>query len=177
MRSSESTTIEPSSLWRAGRWAAIPVALATSAFAFSACSSGSSGTSVSGTVNGQNYSAATGQLPAGFPSDVPTPSNSHVIGGGGGGNNWSVVFGVSGSVQSATTAYQSKLMSAGYTIANSTSGASSSAAGAAFSASSSKWMLQVGAGSSATQPTSSALKSGEFALALVVTPATGAASP
>jgi hypothetical protein len=35
----------------------------------------------------------------------------------------------------------------------------------------------VGGGSSGTQPTTSALKSGEFALSLVVTPATGAASP
>jgi hypothetical protein len=100
-----------------------------------------------------------------------------VLGGGGGGNNWSVAFAVKGTVQSGTSAYQSKLTSAGYTIANAQSGVAGSAAGAAFSATSSKWTLQVGGGSSGTQPTTSALKSGEFALSLVVTPATGAANP
>jgi hypothetical protein len=148
--------------------------LAATVLGLSACSSG---TSVTGSVNGQNYSAASGKLPSGFPSDVPTPSNSRVLGGGGGGNNWAVAFAVSGSVQSGTTAYQSKLTSAGYTIANAQSGASASAAGAAFSATSSKWTVQVAGGSSSTQPTTSALKSGEFALSVVVTPASGSASP
>jgi hypothetical protein len=148
--------------------------LAAAALGLSACSSGHS---VTGTVNGQNYSAAQGQLPAGFPSDVPTPSNSRVLGGGGGGNNWAVAFAVTGPVQTGTTAYQSKLTSAGYTIANAQSGATPSAAGAAFSATSSKWTLQVAGGSSTTQPTTSALKSGEFALSVTVTPATGAATP
>jgi hypothetical protein len=137
----------------------------------------SSGTSVTGSANGHNYSAATGQLPSGFPSDVPTPSNSRVLGGGGSANNWDVAFAVTGSVPAATTAYQSKLTAAGYTVANVQSAASASAAGSTFSANSSKWAIQAAGGSSPSSVATSSLKNGEFALNVVVTPASGAASP
>jgi hypothetical protein len=144
--------------------------MAAAALGLSACSSGSSGNSVSGTVNGQNFSATSGKLPSGFPSDVPTPSNSRVIGGGGAANNWDVVFAVTGSVSSASSGYQSKLSSAGYTVSNAQSGAAASAAGATFTATNSKWKLQVASGSTSTTPTNTALKPGEVVLNTVVTP-------
>lgn len=174
VRMPEATTGKPSSLWGVGRWAAIPGALAAATLGLSACSSGQS---VTGTVNGQNYSASSGQLPSGFPSDVPTPSNSRVLGGGGSSNNWDVAFAVQGPVSTAASSYQSKVTSAGYAVSNSQSAAAGAAAGATFTATSSKWMLQVASGSGSTTPTNSALKPGEVVLNLVVTPATGAASP
>jgi hypothetical protein len=148
--------------------------LAATVLGLAACSSG---TSVTGSVNGQNYAAASGQLPSGFPSAVPTPSNSRVLGGGGSANNWDVAFAATGSVSGATTAYQSKLTSAGYTVANVQSGETASAAGATFSANSSKWAVQVAGGSTPSSISSGALKNGEFALNVVVTPASGSASP
>jgi hypothetical protein len=168
VRQHKSITIEPSSLGKAGRWA-LPAALVATALGLSACSSGHS---VTGSANGQNFAASTGQLPSGFPSGVPTPSNSRVLGGGGSANNWDVAFAVTGSVSGATTAYQSKLTSAGYTVSNAQSATAASAAGAQFTATSSKWSVQVAGGSSPAAVSGGSLKNGEFPLNVTVTPAT-----
>ncbi len=169
MSQHKSITIKPSSLGKAGRLA-LPAALVATALGLSACSSGHS---VTGTANGQNFAASTGQLPTGFPSGVPTPSNSRVLGGGGAGSSWDVAFAVTGSVSGATTAYQSKLTSAGYTVSNAQSAtAASGAAGSQFTATSSKWSVQVAGGSSPAAANGGALKSGEFPLNVTVTPAT-----
>ncbi len=167
----ESDTRAPLLSRRALLWAA-GVALAASGIVLTACSSGQSTT---GTVNGQSYSAASSQLPSGFPSDVPTPKNSRVLGGGGSGNNWDAAFAVTGSVGSGTSAYQSQLRSAGYTVSDIQSGSTPTAAGATFSANNSKWTLQVASGSSAAAASTGSLKSGEFALNVTVTPAGGSA--
>lgn len=152
--------------------------MVAAAVALSAC--GSSGNSVTGSVNGHNYSASAGQLPSGFPSDVPTPDNSRVLGGGGSGNNWDVAFAVTGKVVAGTTAYRSKLSSAGYTVTPVQAGAASSAAGAAagatFSATNSKWSIQVAGGTTSSAASEGTLKSGEFALNVTVTPNSGGTS-
>jgi hypothetical protein len=80
-------------------------------------------------------------------------------------------------VSADATAYQSRLASAGYTVANVQSGATASAAGTTFSAKSSKWAIQVAAGSSPSSIANGGLKNGEFALNVTVNPASGSTSP
>ncbi len=128
---------------------------------------------MTGTVGGHSFSASTGQLPSGFPSGIPVPKDSRVLGGGGVGSNYDVAFAVHGSLASATTAYQGQLRAAGFTVSDVQSGSAGSASGTSFTATNAKYQLQVAAGSTGTAPTDSALKPGEFPLSLTVTPASG----
>jgi hypothetical protein len=163
----QESTVKRSSIWRAGGLA-LSAALAAG-LAISACSSGSS---VSGTSNGTNYSAAAGKLPAGFPSDIPTPSNSRVLGGGGVGSNWNVAFALTGSVNDGFNSYQDKFRSEGYTVTDSSSGTGTGGAtGATFTANNSKWTVHVAGGSSPSSASGGSLKSGEFPLNVTATPA------
>ena len=92
--------------------------LLASGLVLSACSLHVSKHGISGNVFGHSFSGASGQLPTGFPSDVPVPDHSRVLVGGGTDNDWDVGFAVTGSLSSGTTAYQDKLQSAGYAISN-----------------------------------------------------------
>jgi hypothetical protein len=156
------------------------------ALALAACSLHISKHGISGNILGHNFSGATGALPAGFPSDVPLPDNSRVLVGGGTSDNWDVAFAVKGSVASGTTAYQSKLRSAGYTVSSLQSGSadtpSSSASGSrstqttvslsgsTFTARDAKWKVEVASGTT-TASTNGQIKAGEFALNITVVPA------
>jgi len=77
---------------------------------------------ISGNILGHKFSAASHSLPAGFPSEVPLPDNSKVLGGGGvsdsSGTVYDAAFAVSGTVGPATSAYEAKFRSAGYTLSN-----------------------------------------------------------
>lgn len=172
----------------AGRHGAprVAAALVAAALALAACSLHISKHGISGNILGHNFSGATGALPAGFPSDVPLPDNSRVLVGGGTSDNWDVAFAVKGSVASGTTAYQSKLRSAGYTVSSLQSGSadtpSSSASGSrstqttvslsgsTFTARDAKWKVEVASGTT-TASTNGQIKAGEFALNITVVPA------
>ena len=84
----------------------------------SACGLHVSSHGVRGNVFGYSFSASSGQLPSGFPSNVPVPDDSRVLDGGGADNRWDVAFAVTGSLAPGTTAYRDKLQSAGYTLSN-----------------------------------------------------------
>ncbi len=92
------------------------------ALAGSACGLHISKNGISGNILGHKFSAAVHQLPAGFPSAVPLPANSRVLGGGGGsdsqGTVYDAAFAVSGSVPAVFSSYQSTFKNAGYTISN-----------------------------------------------------------
>jgi len=159
------------------------------AVALAACSLHISKHGISGNILGHNFSGATGALPAGFPSDVPVPDNSRVLAGGGTQNNWDVAFAVQGTVAQGTTAYQSKLRSAGYTVSNVQSGSAATAtstasgakttqttvsvSGSTFTAKDAKWAVQVASGTTSAS-TNGAIKPGEFALNITVVPASEA---
>src|ERR1700693_4316810 len=98
------------------------LALAAVGLTVSACGLHVSKHGVSGNLFGHSFSAASGQLPAGFPSSVPVPDNSRVLIGGGTNDHWDVGFAVTGSLTPGTTAYQDKFQSAGYTLSNIQSG-------------------------------------------------------
>ncbi len=102
------------------------------AIALTACGLHVSKHGLSGNILGHSFSAAKGSLPAGFPSAVPAPDSSRVLGGGGGDNRWDAVFAVTGTITSGTTAYESKLRSAGYTITNYQSGSTPVTGGTAI---------------------------------------------
>jgi hypothetical protein len=150
----------------------------------SACGIHISKNGVSGNVFGHHFSAASGQLPSGFPSNVPVPDNSRVLDGGGADNNWDVAFAVTGSLSSGTTAYQSKMQSAGYTISNVQSGSTpdTNAAnpspsttitltGSVFTAKNSQWTVEVVSGTTSSAK-NGPLKAGEFAINITVVPVT-----
>jgi hypothetical protein len=164
------------------------------AAALSACSLHVTKNGVSGNLFGHKFSAAEHQLPAGFPSDIPTPANSQVLAGGGvtdaGGTGWDVAFAATGDVASGSTAYQAKFQSAGYTIsqvqapgstsvtAPTTAGtqAGSSATsttvtlqGASFVATSPTWQVTVLLGSSSSA-VSSELKAGQYGINITAVP-------
>lgn len=144
---------------------------------------------VSGNIFGHSFSGAKGSLPAGFPSDVPTPDQSRVLAGGGSDNNWDVAFAVTGAVDAGTTAYQSKLQAAGYTIGNvhtgstqvtgSTGAASTettvTVTGSAFEAADAHWRIQVASGNTSSV-NRGGLRPGEFGLNITVVPATSTPS-
>ena len=153
------------------------------ALALAGCGLHVSKNGVSGNILGHSFSASRGSLPAGFPSAVPPPDASRVLGGGGAANRWDAAFAVTGTIDSGTMAYESKLRAAGYTISNYQSGSTPVTAGtgsgstattvtvsgAAFDASDSRWTIQVLSGNtSSIQGTG--LKPGEFAIDLVVAP-------
>ncbi len=161
--------------------------LLVSGLMISACSLHVSKHGVSGSFFGHSFSGATGQLPAGFPSDVPVPDHSRVLVGGGTDNDWDVGFAVTGSLPSGTTAYQDKLQSAGYTISNVETGSTTvtsnttvqqntNLAGSVFTAKNAQWSVQVESGSTSSTK-GSPLKPGEFAINITVLPASSTAPP
>jgi hypothetical protein len=157
--------------------------LASGVLVLSGCSLHVTKHGVSGNAFGHNFSGATGELPAGFPTNVPLPDHSRVLIGGGTNNKWDVAFAVTGSQASETSAYQAKVQSAGYTISNvqtgsppiaSGPGANSSpttvsAAGSAFTAKNAQWTMEVVSAATSSQGTG--LKPGEFAINITVVPA------
>ena len=166
------------------RWC---ISLVATVLMLSSCSLHISKHGISGTAFGHSFSGASGQLPAGFPSDVPVPDQSRVLVGGGTDNNWDVGFAVTGSLASGTTAYQGKLQSAGYTISNVETGSTTvtsntavpqntNLAGSVFTAKNAQWTVQVESGSTSSTK-GSPLKSGEFAINITVVPASSTAPP
>lgn len=108
-------TSPPTGPRRLPRWCPALVAIGLS---LSACGLHVSKHGVSGNIFGHRFSAASGQLPAGFPSGVPVPDASRVLGGGGADDRWDVAFAVTGSTAAGTSAYQAKFQSAGFTLSN-----------------------------------------------------------
>ena len=138
---------------------------------------------VSGNIMGHNFSGAAGQLPAGFPSDVPVPDHSRVLGGGGADKNWDVAFAVTGPLGAGTSAYAAKFRSAGYTVSNVEAGSTGGTApgsdgptttvtvtGSTFTAKDATWTVEVATGSSSS--TGGVVHAGEFAANITVAPAT-----
>jgi hypothetical protein len=158
------------------------------ALTLSACGVNVSKHGVSGSVFGHKFSAASGQLPSGFPSDVPVPDRSRVLDGGGADNHWDVAFAVTGSVSSGTTAYQGKFRAAGYTVTNiqseSTPGTGANPSpsttvtltGSVFSATNATWKVEVESGTTSSAK-KGPLKTGEFAVNITVVPAASTSSP
>ena len=165
---------------RGRRWVLL---LASLGLALSACGLHISKHGVSGNVFGHKFSAASGELPSGFPSSVPVPDASRVLGGGGADNKWDVGFAVTGSITTGTAAYQAKFQSAGYTLSNIRSGStpdtgapsgSSSTTltltGTLFTAKDAEWTVEVESGSTSSVD-GGVLRSGEFAINITVVPA------
>jgi hypothetical protein len=166
------------------------LALATGVLVLSGCSLHVTKHGMSGNAFGHSFSGATGALPAGFPSNVPVPDHARVLAGGGTGNNWDVAFAVTGSQMSGTTAYQTKVQSAGYAISNvqtgsspSTGGTGSSSSsasttitvtGSVFTAHNAQWTMEVESAASSSK--GNGLKPGEFAINITVLPASSATS-
>ena len=162
--------------------------LVAAALALSACGLHVSKHGVSGNVFGHNFSAASGQLPAGFPSSVPVPDASRVLGGGGADNKWDVGFAVTGSITAGTAAYQAKFQSAGYAISNvqagSTPDTGSSGSpsttitltGSLFTAKDAQWTVEVESGST-TSVSNGVVKAGEFAINITVIPSSSTSPP
>ncbi len=141
---------------------------------------------VSGNILGHHFSGSTGSLPAGFPSSVPAPDSSRVLGGGGVGNDWDVAFAVTGDLTSGTTGYQNKLSAAGYAISNVQSGSGTvptstgastgttvSVSGSVFTAKSATWTIEVASGTTSSK---GVLKPGEFAINVTVVPTSSVTS-
>jgi hypothetical protein len=163
------------------------VLVAVLGLVLAACSLHISKNGVSGNILGHKFSAAEHALPQGFPSDVPVPDNSRVLGGGGtsvqGGEGWDALFAVTGSSTSVMSAYQSKLKAAGYTISDvqapqsistptSSGGASTSTTETvnvgSFTATNSQWTIKVLVGT--TSGSGGELKSGEVGLNITLVP-------
>lgn len=66
-------------------------------------------------IDGGDTDIATGKLPAGWPSDVPTPPNTSDVAGAGARGSFSAGFKGSGSVDSELGAYFDLLKSNGWT--------------------------------------------------------------
>ena len=163
-------------------------ALVAAGLLLSACGLHVSKHGVSGNVFGHSFSAASGQLPAGFPTSVPVPDASRVIGGGGADNRWDVAFAVTGSTAAGTSAYQAKFQSAGYTLSNVQSGSTPvsgpsgsppttvTLTGSVFTAKDAQWTVEVESGT-ASSAKISALKAGEFAMNITVVPTSSSPPP
>jgi len=164
----------------AGGWL---LALMATGLALSACGLHVSKHGVSGNAFGHSFSASSGQLPAGFPTSVPVPDSSRVLGGGGSDNRWDVAFAVTGSLTQGTTGYQAKFQSAGYTLSNIQSGSTPATGpasgsptttltltGSAFTATDAQWTVEVASGTTSSSKTG-VLKAGEFAVNITVVPA------
>ena len=172
-------TSPPTGPRRIPRWCPALVAIGLS---LSACGLHVSKHGVSGNIFGHRFSAASGQLPAGFPSGVPVPDASRVLGGGGADDRWDVAFAVTGSTAAGTSAYQAKFQSAGYTLSNVQAGSTPvtgvpggspsttvTLTGSVFTAKDAQWTVEVESGSASSAKTS-ALKAGEFAVNITVVP-------
>ena len=166
------------------------LALVAAGVLLAACSLHVTKNGFSGDILGHKVSGSSGALPAGFPSDVPSPDNSRVIGGGSvgdsNGSGYDAAFAVTGDVTTGLAAYEAKFQSAGYTLSNvenppaTTSGSPSSGTasgsgattttvtvtGGTFTATNSQWVVQVEAGSSSSA--TEGLKPGEFGVNLTV---------
>lgn len=178
-----SLTAGPGRTWR---WRGL--SLAAAGLALSACGLHVSKHGVSGSLFGHSFSAASGQLPTGFPSSVPVPDASRVLGGGGADSQWDVGFAVTGSITTGTAAYRAKFQSAGYVISNvqsgSTPGTGSSSGspsttitltGSVFTAKDGQWTVEVESGSTSSV-SNGVLKAGEFAINITVLPAASTSS-
>jgi hypothetical protein len=172
---------------RAGSVPRALLALGACGLVLTGCSLHVSKHGISGNILGHNFSGATGALPAGFPSSVPVPDHSRVLGGGGVGNDWDVAFAVTGTATAGTAAYQAKLTGAGFTISNVHTGsttvtaAGSSAtsttltvSGSTFTAADAQWTVQVASGT--TSSSGGTLRPGEFAINLTVVPTSSVTS-
>jgi hypothetical protein len=183
--------------WTGHRWrsaATVAAAVAVASVALSACGLHVSKNGISGNILGHKFSASQHQLPAGFPSDIPTPDNSQVLVGGGAsdssGAGWDVAFAVTGDVTSGSTAYQAKFRNAGYTISQvqssgptavtspTTAGSSAGSGntsttvtvdGASFVATSPNWQVTVLLGSSSSA-VGSELKAGQYGVNITAVP-------
>jgi hypothetical protein len=161
------------------------VGLTLLALLVSACSIHVTKNGISGNIAGHKFAASAHSLPAGFPTDVPLPSRSRVIGGAGfsdsRGSGYDAVFAVRGTVTTGLKDYESEFRAAGYKITESsmapppaTTGTNSpsttlTVTGGAFQAANSNWNVVVLAGSRSTAA-SSKVRNGEFGLNLTVTP-------
>ncbi len=160
------------------RWRSL--GLVVVALMLASCSLHVTKNGVSGNLFGHSFSGAKGQLPSGFPSNVPVPDASRVLVGGGTDNAWDVSFAVTGSLSSGTAAYRGKLQSAGYTISNVETGSttvtsntavqSTNLDGSVFTAKNAQWTVQVESGSTSSG-SNGVLKAGEFAINITVVPA------
>jgi hypothetical protein len=172
----------------ARRWRCIGVVLVTGLL-FSACSLHVSKHGISGNVFGHKFSGASGQLPTGFPSDVPVPDNSRVLDGGGADNDWDVAFAVTGTLAAGTTAYQAKFQTAGYTVttiqsesvpdtgaANPSPSTTLTLTGSVFSATNTQWKVEIESGTTSSAK-NGPLKAGEFAVNITVVPAPRTSTP
>jgi hypothetical protein len=177
----------------AGRWATgslCAVAAVTACSLLAGCGLHVSKHGVSGNILGHSFAASQGSLPAGFPSDVPRPDASRVLGGAGADNSWDAAFAVTGSIGSGTLAYAAKLRSSGYTISNvrsaatpatnpsdtGSTGSTVTLSGAMFEARNGQWSVDVESGTTSSVA-GTGLRSGEFAINVVVTPASTAETP
>jgi hypothetical protein len=175
------------SLPRPWRWT---LALASVGLVLSGCSLHVSKHGASGSIFGHSFSGANGELPSGFPSNVPVPSDSRVLIGGGADNNWDAVFAVTGSITAGTAAYQAKLQSAGYSITNVHAGTTPvtgppvsnsnspsttvTLTGSIFTAANAQWTVQVE--SASTSSSGTGLRAGEFAINMTIVPASTSTS-
>jgi hypothetical protein len=167
-------------------------AVVVASLALTACGLHISKNGVSGNILGHKFSAAEHQLPAGFPSDIPTPTGATVLGGGGvsdaNGSGWDAAFALTGTVAAGSTAYQKQFTDAGYTVTDvqssgptpvtapttgsTVAGATSTTVtldGASFQAANSTWTVQVLLGSSSSA-VGSELKAGQFGVNITAVP-------
>jgi hypothetical protein len=164
------------------RTSARTIVLAIVALTLTACGLHVSKNGISGSIAGHNFSASQGALPAGFPSAIPVPDRSRVLGGGGSDSRWDVAFAGTGDVTTGATAYQAKFRSAGYSVTNvetgstatpSTSGGSTSSTvtltGSVFTATDPQWTVEVELGTTSS-PTVGKLKAGEYAVNITAVP-------
>jgi hypothetical protein len=169
------------------------VTVAACALTLSACSLHIGKKGFSGDILGHKISGAEGQLPAGFPSDIPTPTGARVLGGGGGSDNntqaWDAAFAVTTGVAAAQTAYLNQLKAGGYTISNlqapetGSTGSLTTAAGSGststtitgtagtFTATNPTWTINVITGKTSSG-IGEALKPGETGINITATPTT-----
>ncbi|HEV3281793.1 MAG TPA: hypothetical protein VG032_09340 [Acidimicrobiales bacterium] len=169
---------------------AVTIAALCVSMAVAGCSLHVSKHGVNGNIFGHSFSASKGSLPTGFPSDVPTPDASRVLGGGGADKGWDAAFAVTGTITAGTMAYVAKLRTAGYSISNfqsgttpvtGTTGSGSTATtvtltGATFQATDPQWTMQVASGSTSSI-TGTGLKAGEFAINVTIIPTTSTSQP
>jgi len=168
------------------------LAVVAAGLVLSACGLHITKNGVSGNILGHKFSAAEHQLPAGFPSEIPTPTGATVLGGAGAstdnGSGWDAAFALTGTVADGSTAYQAQFTNAGYKVTDvnnpqstsgttpntgSSSGGSTSTTvtveGASFTAANADWTVQVELGSSSSA-VGSELKPGQYGVNITAVP-------
>lgn len=170
---------------RSPGWRSALVGLGASGILVSACGIHISKNGISGDIAGHHFSAALHGLPSGFPTDVPLPDSARVIGGAGTNGGYDAIFAVPGTVSTGAQAYEAKFQSAGFTVSNISSPATTELSGSAqnatsttmtltaasFTAQNGAWTVQVEIGSSSSA-VSTDLRAGEFGVNITVVPAT-----